>query len=517
MPEQDYLGIDDPIDPILPIGQQTSLGVLGEEEEEEDPNKYYYDLFQLESQAPVMPDNTRLQEVYGTGAMPTFEWVRSVLSGRGVYDPNDPDDQVQVDQYNQIAAASGGELPNFGELYATTIGNAVGGPIAGAIAQEGFTGAAVEAAVGDMLPETVLGVEVGTPLIANQLDSITDAAMRHTEEGIANRGILDRLRYDKPTALTGNQTVFPEIASKEIATRTGNLDAYNTLNDPKSGADVTNIGTKADPIKAYDLTKYNASVAAADPFSSSFVDFAGGVQPAGANAAVAASAGSFGLGATSVDPFAGNWGGMGGATQGLSGITAGTTAGSYASGVSSRFSSGMAGAGYGALASTAFGIISGQDPVEAADNAIIAGAGALIGQAVIPIPVVGGMIGSFIATKIVGGRVICNELVRQGLMDRRHVILDYKFTKEHLTPQHVNGYHVWAVHVVKKLRAGKRVRVWKHLATHRANEIAYIYGERDRPDYLGKVYRHIGEPICWVIGAFCEKTNWSVLYNPKEI
>ena len=69
MPEQDYLGIDDPIDPILPIGQQTSLGVLGEEEEEEDPNKYYYDLFQLESQAPVMPDNTRLQEVYGTAAM----------------------------------------------------------------------------------------------------------------------------------------------------------------------------------------------------------------------------------------------------------------------------------------------------------------------------------------------------------------------------------------------------------------------------------------------------------------
>ena len=432
------------------------------------------------------------------------------MSGRGVYDPNDPDDQVQVDQYNQIAAASGGELPSFGELYGTTIGNAVGGPIAGAIAQEGFTGAAVEAAVGDMLPETVLGVEVGTPLIANQLDSITDAAMRHTQEGIENRTIIDRLRYDKPTALTGNQTVFPEIANKEIATRTGNLDAYNTLNDPKSGADVTNIGTKADPIKAYDLTKYNASIAATDPFSSGFTGHAGGVMPS------ASSIGAV-VGGASIDPFAGNWGGMGGATQGLSGITAGTTVGSYASGVSSRFSSGMAGAGYGALASTAIGILSGQDPVEAADNAIIAGAGALIGQALIPIPVVGGMIGSFIATKIVGGRVICNELVRQGLMDRRHVILDYKFTKEHLTPQHVNGYHVWAVHVVKKLRAGKRVRVWKHLATHRANEIAYIYGERDRPDYLGKVYRHIGEPICWVIGAFCEKTDWSVLYNPKEI
>ena len=529
MPEQDYLG--NSIDPILPIGQQFDpdpytiqpLYARTEQQQAEaeaNPDRTYYNLYQSEAQAPVLPDNVRLQEVYGTAAMPSLLWVRSVIEGEGYYDPNDPDDRAQVDEYNEIAAASGGELPNFGELYATTIGNTIGPSIAGAIAQEGFTGAAAEAAVGDMLPETVLGVEVGTPLIANQLDSITDAAMRHTEEGIANRGILDRLRYDKPTALTGNQTVYPELANKDIATRTGRLGDFETLNDPKSGVDVTNIGTKADPIQAYDLSNAaNPYIAATDPFSGGFTGFSGGAQFEPAGALAQGGALTSNLSSVSVDPFAGTWGGMGtGTGYGLSGgITAGTTVGSYASGVSSRFSSGMAGAGYGALASTAIGILSGQDPVEAAKSAIIAGAGALIGQALIPIPVVGGMIGSFVATKIVGGRVICNELVRQGLMDRRHVILDYKFTKEHLTPQHVNGYHVWAVHVVKKLRAGKRVRVWKHLATHRANEIAYIYGERDRPDYLGKVYRHIGEPICWVIGAFCEKTDWSVLYNPKEI
>ena len=160
------------------------------------------------------------------------------------------------------------------------------------------------------------------------------------------------------------------------------------------------------------------------------------------------------------------------------------------------------------------GLLSGQKPMEAVKNAAFSYAGTAIGNALLPGlgGVIGGMIGGMI-----GGRVICNELVRQGVMDRRSVVLDYKFTRERLTPQHVNGYHVWAVHVVKRLRKGKGVKLWKHIASHRANEIAYIYGERDAPDYLGKVYRHIGEPACWLIGAFCKKTDWSILYNPKEI
>jgi hypothetical protein len=160
------------------------------------------------------------------------------------------------------------------------------------------------------------------------------------------------------------------------------------------------------------------------------------------------------------------------------------------------------------------GLLSGQKPMKAVKNAAFSYAGTAIGNALLPGlgGVIGGMIGGMI-----GGRVICNELVRQGVMDRRSVVLDYKFTRERLTPQHVNGYHVWAVHVVKRLRKGKGVKLWKHIASHRANEIAYIYGERDAPDYLGKVYRHIGEPACWLIGAFCKKTDWSILYNPKEI
>ena len=132
---------------------------------------------------------------------------------------------------------------------------------------------------------------------------------------------------------------------------------------------------------------------------------------------------------------------------------------------------------------------------------------------------VGGLFGGFgaLVGGLVGGRVICNELMRQGLLTRSEVLLDYRFTRDYLTPTHVNGYHVWAVWMVKQMRKGRFVGFWKHVAGHRANEIAYIYGDRDKPDYLGKVYRKVLEPICWSIGFFCKTTDWTVLYKKKEI
>jgi len=165
------------------------------------------------------------------------------------------------------------------------------------------------------------------------------------------------------------------------------------------------------------------------------------------------------------------------------------------------------GVGYGAGRAIG-GLLAGEDFKDAAKSGVKSGIGAAVGS-------VFGPVGSFIGASI-GGRVICNELQRQGVMSRQNVLLDYRFTRDYLTPQHVNGYHVWAVHVVKQMRKGRGVKLWRHLAQHRANEIAYIYGKRDKPDYLGKIYRKILEPICWSVGFFCQKTDWSVLYKAKE-
>jgi len=182
---------------------------------------------------------------------------------------------------------------------------------------------------------------------------------------------------------------------------------------------------------------------------------------------------------------------------------------------------------------TAFGVglgvfgaslLAGEKPKQAAKRAIGSGVGKYLGSAIAssffkPESMVGSLFGPVgaILGGALGGRVICNELMRQGILDRKHVLLDYRFTRDYLTPTHVRGYHVWAVWMVKQMRKGKFVKFWKHVAGHRANEIAYIYGERDKPDYLGKVYRKILEPICWSVGLLCKKSDWSILYKTKEI
>ena len=168
---------------------------------------------------------------------------------------------------------------------------------------------------------------------------------------------------------------------------------------------------------------------------------------------------------------------------------------------------GSAGAGLGTTAAMLIGGASLKDSAKAGAKVSL---GTYVGTAI------GGPIGGFIGGML-GGRVICNELQRQGIMTRKQVVLDYRFTRDYLTPTHVNGYHIWAVWMVKQMRKGRLVNFWTHVAGHRANEIAYIYGDRDKPDYLGKVYRKILEPICWSIGFFCKKTDWSVLYKQKEV
>ena len=175
-------------------------------------------------------------------------------------------------------------------------------------------------------------------------------------------------------------------------------------------------------------------------------------------------------------------------------------------------------AGGQAVGNFAVQLIAGEDPASAARKA---GASALASHLAKSIftPIlgpIGGGIAGFIGGAL-GGRVICNELMKQGFMSKEDVILDYRFTRDYLTPQHVNGYHLWAVWVVKQMRKGRMISFWKYIAQSRANEIAYIYGRRDKPDYVGKVVRKIGEPVCWFFGLFCKKTDWSTLYNEKEI
>ena len=100
------------------------------------------------------------------------------------------------------------------------------------------------------------------------------------------------------------------------------------------------------------------------------------------------------------------------------------------------------------------------------------------------------------------GRVICTDLHRTGELSTKDWIRDTKFTFKTLSITHVKGYLLWAEPTVKHMQKYPRYRkMWKHIAQHRANDIAWRLNE-GKFDLLGRIYAGIGEPVCWTLGNF---------------
>lgn len=111
-------------------------------------------------------------------------------------------------------------------------------------------------------------------------------------------------------------------------------------------------------------------------------------------------------------------------------------------------------------------------------------------------------------------KVICTELVRQGLFDRADYLLGVRYVEEHLTERHMRGYHKWGLPVVRKMRRSPRVTAfWRKLAQARADHIAFLYGDAARRNRLGAVLCAIGHPVCYLIGGLVEEQDWRGLYR----
>jgi hypothetical protein len=100
------------------------------------------------------------------------------------------------------------------------------------------------------------------------------------------------------------------------------------------------------------------------------------------------------------------------------------------------------------------------------------------------------------------GRVICTELHRTKELSTQDWIRDTRFTFNTLTENHIKGYLIWAIPTVKYMKKYPTYRkIWKHIAQHRANDIAWRLNE-GKFDLFGRIYAGIGEPLCWLIGNF---------------
>ena len=109
------------------------------------------------------------------------------------------------------------------------------------------------------------------------------------------------------------------------------------------------------------------------------------------------------------------------------------------------------------------------------------------------------------------GRVICTELHSTGEMSTVDWVRDTRFTFKTLTKSHVKGYLFWAIPTVRHMKKYPLYRkIWKHIAQHRANDIAWRLGE-SKFDLLGRIYAGIGEPTCWLIGKFVSDKQYNEL------
>jgi len=458
----------------------------------------------------------KLQDVYGTGTLPYLKWVQMVKTGERTITPGDPTDDVNIDRYNMEAQQTGamsfgdmmkGIAPSVASLGATAMFDAgalpfvkTGDPYVQDLAYMDRLGiAAKQAALPDVVPLSKTQINPsGTPLAGvpaqKQVEQQVDLGYRLAET--PQLGGLGKI----PEGFEFRA----ELANPGVAQATGNIDLFNKLNATRQ------LGGMGDPARLGGRTfQTPEGPIAVNPGLGRVASIPG---PRGGSQGAYVYRDSDIVSAQSDLTSQGK-------TSNLvaEAITPGMEAPGFLEKAGSELFSGAnwGRAAVGATAGFFTALITGQDPAAAARQAIGAGIGNVIGTAVAgPF---GGLIFGTIGAQLTKKRVICNELVRQGLMSREHMMLDYKFTKEHLTPQHVRGYHFWAVPVVRKMREGKSVGFWRHIATHRANEIAHIYGKRDKPDYLGKVYRRIFEPACWVVGAICKQKDWQSLYSTKGI
>ena len=446
---------------------RTTGALTGLTEEDNNPNTF--PIFGIETFAPDIEPGA-LQQIYGTKTLPMFEWVRSIQTGTGTYDPENEEDAELMQEYEDFVATSGqpegymspDELKQ--QMYAGTA-RAVGDVASIGIAR-GLTD-----------PTLKEGFKIGSEgLTETVFDPDTQPVRSFVERGY--EGLKSIGRPEKLPTGFEKQVAQSQLDAVRKANADLGLDAANVatveplalspsdyLADPRSGATVNEARRAGANVAAEDPSRISDSIVSKGTARPSFFTKEG-ITQAGYETGVSA------LVNLGVNLTLGKMKPKEAARQAAKSAAGGTV-----------------GAKIGGTVGTAVG-----GPV-----------GGAVGTAV------GKVIGSTVAAK-----VICNELERQGLMSRSQVLISYKFAKENLSEQHARGYHLWAIRVVQKMRKGYMVKFWQHIAIHRTNEIEYIYGKRDKPDYLGKLYRKIFEPACWVIGAFCKSSDWSILYAKES-
>ena len=446
-----------------------------------DDGIFKYGVYQLATQKPEL-EAGELQKIYGTGAMPIFNWVKTIQTGERTYDPNNPDDRAILEEYEKIGTPPGFLTPEEIERQlisdtATAVSTQIGREIGQAV------GEGVDSPITSGLKSAFgFGELPGDVIINPEFDLSAES--------------FSKLNLANKTLDSGEYLFNSAVANEKSALASGNIAEYNAL---KGSGDFVDIGTKDSPLLAFkgsgntfdDVTLGEITA------KGKGVPIKGKITIEGKNPQTGESYKTYSSKTLPEEKT-----GMKGYWERVKddATSRSTVYSSAGAGITSFF--------------TDLVLTKGKDPVKSAKKGAGTAAGTYIGLSL------GGPVGAVVGATVgasIGGRVICNELRRLNLMTTEDILTDYFYTHKYLTSIHVKGYHIWAINVVKSMRKGKYVKFWHHIANHRLNHIKYLLGKKDKPDYLGKIYKIIGESICYGLGLFCKKTDWSILYNKKEI
>lgn len=113
-----------------------------------------------------------------------------------------------------------------------------------------------------------------------------------------------------------------------------------------------------------------------------------------------------------------------------------------------------------------------------------------------------------------GKKVVCTELARQKQLSRALYRACNRYAEKRWSKTTLNGYHWWAVPLVKAMRHNRwLVRIVSFFATRRARHIAYVLGDTKSGSAFGAAVAFLVDGSSSVVGRFCSDQNYVQLYS----
>ena len=100
------------------------------------------------------------------------------------------------------------------------------------------------------------------------------------------------------------------------------------------------------------------------------------------------------------------------------------------------------------------------------------------------------------------GKIVCTAMYKTtGLEEwKKHIRVWQIFERKYLTPYHEKGYHILFKPFVKGMHKSNIIKaLGAHVAKHRTQDLKHIMFN-SKPSWIGRIYRKILEPICYLVG-----------------